>query len=81
VKRAVTMRRTDAILSVRWRPTSVTTDPLAELRVPTIGGREDPFFDWKAWRGPAPATTVFSVPSGEATPAAPQEEMVISHKP
>jgi uncharacterized protein len=39
-------------------------------------------FDWKAWRGPAPApaTTVFSVPPGEATPAAHQEE-VTSHKP
>jgi hypothetical protein len=38
-------------------------------------------FDWKAWRGPAPApaTTVFSVPPGEATPAAHQEE-VTSHK-
>jgi hypothetical protein len=37
-------------------------------------------FDWKAWRGPAPATTVFSVPPGEATQAAHQEE-VTSHKP
>jgi hypothetical protein len=39
-------------------------------------------FDWKAWRGPAPAsaTTVFSVPPEEATPAAHQEE-VTSHKP
>jgi hypothetical protein len=41
------------------------------------------FFDWKAWRGPAPAsaTTVFSVPPEEATPAAHQEEKVTSHKP
>jgi uncharacterized protein len=33
-------------------------------------------FDWKAWRGPAPApaTTVLSVPPGEATSAAHQEE-------
>jgi CAAX protease family protein len=40
-------------------------------------------FDWKAWRGPAPApaTTVLSVPPAEATPAAPQEEEVTSHKP
>ncbi len=36
-------------------------------------------FDWKAWRGPAPATKVFSVPPREATPAAHQEE-VTSHK-
>ena len=31
-------------------------------------------FDWKAWRGPAPATTALSVPPGEATQAAHQEE-------
>jgi uncharacterized protein len=39
-------------------------------------------FDWKAWRGPAPApaTTVLSAPPGEATPAAHQEEEVTSHK-
>ncbi len=36
-------------------------------------------FDWKAWRGPAPATTVFSVPPREATPAAHHKE-VTSHK-
>jgi uncharacterized protein len=34
-------------------------------------------FDWKAWRGPAPApaTTVLSVPPGEAISSAHQEEM------
>ena len=40
-------------------------------------------FDWKAWREPAPASarTVRSVPPGEATPAAHEEEEVTSHKP